>query len=189
MFLIVCIIALVHQEGTQGQLWWPPWVLLTLTMMKLSAHSGKNSRLTPSSHYTVCVPFLDGLWFWWGDSCEINGCLDHCHRLLIHRYADRAKQIKCNAVINEDPNNKLVRELKDEVTRLKELLQAQGLGDILDSKSKHSAPQWLLLYTPNCQANRRSLSVLTSGTFFSSDLMLQSRPVCIVFMLFLLRLH
>ncbi|XP_064159924.1 kinesin-like protein KIF1C isoform X9 [Anguilla rostrata] len=48
------------------------------------------------------------------------------------RYADRAKQIKCNAVINEDPNNKLVRELKDEVTRLKELLRAQGLGDILD---------------------------------------------------------
>ncbi|XP_056589695.1 kinesin-like protein KIF1B isoform X6 [Triplophysa dalaica] len=48
------------------------------------------------------------------------------------RYADRAKQIKCNAVINEDPNNKLVRELKDEVLRLKELLQAQGLGDILD---------------------------------------------------------
>nr|XP_029520414.1 kinesin-like protein KIF1B isoform X3 [Oncorhynchus nerka] len=48
------------------------------------------------------------------------------------RYADRAKQIKCNAVINEDPNNKLVRELKDEVTRLKDLLRAQGLGDILD---------------------------------------------------------
>ncbi|XP_051981035.1 kinesin-like protein KIF1B, partial [Xyrauchen texanus] len=48
------------------------------------------------------------------------------------RYADRAKQIKCNAVINEDPNAKLVRELKDEVLRLKELLQAQGLGDILD---------------------------------------------------------
>ncbi|XP_047220610.1 kinesin-like protein KIF1B isoform X15 [Girardinichthys multiradiatus] len=49
------------------------------------------------------------------------------------RYADRAKNIKCNAVINEDPNNKLVRELKDEVSRLKELLRAQGLGDILDT--------------------------------------------------------
>ncbi|XP_051805077.1 kinesin-like protein KIF1B isoform X2 [Acanthochromis polyacanthus] len=49
------------------------------------------------------------------------------------RYADRAKNIKCNAVINEDPNNKLVRELKDEVARLKELLRAQGLGDILDN--------------------------------------------------------
>ncbi|XP_029291331.1 LOW QUALITY PROTEIN: kinesin-like protein KIF1B [Cottoperca gobio] len=48
------------------------------------------------------------------------------------RYADRAKNIKCNAIINEDPNNKLVRDLKDEVSRLKELLRAQGLGDILD---------------------------------------------------------
>ncbi|XP_078281444.1 kinesin-like protein KIF1B isoform X9 [Rhinoraja longicauda] len=49
------------------------------------------------------------------------------------RYADRAKQIKCNAVINEDPNAKLIRELKDEVTRLKDLLCSQGLGDILDT--------------------------------------------------------
>nr|XP_033778658.1 kinesin-like protein KIF1B isoform X11 [Geotrypetes seraphini] len=49
------------------------------------------------------------------------------------RYADRAKQIKCNAIINEDPNAKLVRELKEEVSRLKELLRAQGLGDIIDT--------------------------------------------------------
>uniref|UniRef100_A0AAR2J254 plus-end-directed kinesin ATPase n=1 Tax=Pygocentrus nattereri TaxID=42514 RepID=A0AAR2J254_PYGNA len=48
------------------------------------------------------------------------------------RYADRAKQIRCNAVINEDPNNRLVRELKEEVSRLKELLCAQGLGDIIE---------------------------------------------------------
>uniref|UniRef100_A0A669CNY2 plus-end-directed kinesin ATPase n=1 Tax=Oreochromis niloticus TaxID=8128 RepID=A0A669CNY2_ORENI len=50
------------------------------------------------------------------------------------RYADRAKQIRCNAVINEDPNNRLVRELKEEVSRLKELLLSQGLGDIIESK-------------------------------------------------------
>ncbi|XP_039247140.1 kinesin-like protein KIF1A isoform X31 [Pipra filicauda] len=51
------------------------------------------------------------------------------------RYADRAKQIRCNAVINEDPNNKLIRELKDEVARLRDLLYAQGLGDIIDNLS------------------------------------------------------
>ncbi|MBZ3888049.1 Kinesin-like protein KIF1A [Sciurus carolinensis] len=50
-------------------------------------------------------------------------------------YADRAKQIRCNAIINEDPNNKLIRELKDEVTRLRDLLYAQGLGDITDNVS------------------------------------------------------
>ncbi|XP_059198102.1 kinesin-like protein KIF1A isoform X18 [Centropristis striata] len=49
------------------------------------------------------------------------------------RYADRAKQIRCNAVINEDPNNRLVRELKEEVGRLKDLLYAQGLGDIIET--------------------------------------------------------
>ncbi|KAK7162919.1 hypothetical protein R3I93_007075 [Phoxinus phoxinus] len=49
------------------------------------------------------------------------------------RYADRAKQIRCNAVINEDPNNRLVRELKEEVARLRDLLYAQGLGDIIET--------------------------------------------------------
>ncbi|XP_061096798.1 kinesin-like protein KIF1A isoform X1 [Conger conger] len=52
------------------------------------------------------------------------------------RYADRAKQIRCNAVINEDPNNRLVRELKEEVSRLKDLLFAQGLGDIIETVSQ-----------------------------------------------------
>ncbi|XP_026055821.1 kinesin-like protein KIF1B isoform X9 [Carassius auratus] len=66
------------------------------------------------------------------------------------RYADRAKQIKCNAVINEDPNNRLVRELKDEVTRLKELLRAQGLGDILDNlKDIHNSKHRYLLASEN----------------------------------------
>ncbi|XP_035504184.1 kinesin-like protein KIF1A isoform X4 [Scophthalmus maximus] len=56
------------------------------------------------------------------------------------RYADRAKQIRCNAVINEDPNNRLVRELKEEVSRLKDLLFSQGLGDIIDTY-RGSAPE------------------------------------------------
>ncbi|XP_062894972.1 kinesin-like protein KIF1C isoform X2 [Mobula hypostoma] len=44
------------------------------------------------------------------------------------RYADRAKQIKCNAVVNEDPNARLIRELKEEVSRLRQLLSTQGLA-------------------------------------------------------------
>ncbi|XP_054426377.1 kinesin-like protein KIF1A isoform X8 [Pteronotus mesoamericanus] len=59
------------------------------------------------------------------------------------RYADRAKQIRCNAVINEDPNNKLIRELKDEVTRLRDLLYAQGLGDIADTNTVPGGPKYL----------------------------------------------
>ncbi|XP_059728586.1 LOW QUALITY PROTEIN: kinesin-like protein KIF1C [Haemorhous mexicanus] len=49
------------------------------------------------------------------------------------RYADRTKQIRCHAVINEDPNARLIRELRQEVTRLRELLSAQGLTDTTPS--------------------------------------------------------
>lgn len=48
--------------------------------------------------------------------------------LLSPRYADRTKQIRCNAIINEDPNARLIRELQEEVARLRELLMAQGLS-------------------------------------------------------------
>ncbi|KAG8189809.1 hypothetical protein JTE90_026115 [Oedothorax gibbosus] len=43
------------------------------------------------------------------------------------RYADRAKQIVCKAVVNEDANAKLIRELKDEIERLKAMLLAGGI--------------------------------------------------------------
>uniref|UniRef100_A0A2C9M9P9 Kinesin-like protein unc-104 n=1 Tax=Biomphalaria glabrata TaxID=6526 RepID=A0A2C9M9P9_BIOGL len=43
------------------------------------------------------------------------------------RYADRAKQIMCKAVVNEDPNAKLIRELKEEVARLKDILTSEGI--------------------------------------------------------------
>jgi kinesin family protein 1 len=43
------------------------------------------------------------------------------------RYADRAKQILCKAVVNEDANAKLIRELKEEISRLRELLRVEGI--------------------------------------------------------------
>jgi kinesin family protein 1 len=36
------------------------------------------------------------------------------------RYADQAKRIKTNAVVNEDPNAKMIRELKEELTMLRQ---------------------------------------------------------------------
>ncbi|VDK45590.1 unnamed protein product [Anisakis simplex] len=44
------------------------------------------------------------------------------------RYADRAKQIVCQAVVNEDPNAKLIRELKEEVNKLRSLLEVKGIN-------------------------------------------------------------
>jgi kinesin family protein 1 len=33
----------------------------------------------------------------------------------------------CKAVVNEDSNAKLIRELKDEISRLRNLLKAEGI--------------------------------------------------------------
>ena len=43
------------------------------------------------------------------------------------RYADRAKQIVCKAIVNEDANGKIIRELKEEIMRLRDLLKAEGI--------------------------------------------------------------
>lgn len=48
-------------------------------------------------------------------------------KILILSYADRAKQIVCKAVVNEDANAKLIRELKEEINRLRDLLKAEGI--------------------------------------------------------------
>lgn len=46
------------------------------------------------------------------------------------RYADRAKAIVCKAVINEDANARLIRDLKEEILKLKELLRHEAGIDI-----------------------------------------------------------
>ncbi|XP_053807465.1 kinesin-like protein KIF1A isoform X3 [Vidua chalybeata] len=74
------------------------------------------------------------------------------------RYADRAKQIRCNAVINEDPNNKLIRELKDEVARLRDLLYAQGLGDIIDTHPAAGGSKYVSDFENNNDAGGAELS-------------------------------
>ena len=43
------------------------------------------------------------------------------------RYADRAKQIKTVAVVNEDPTEKLIRELQEENDKLKQMLESGGV--------------------------------------------------------------
>ena len=55
--------------------------------------------------------------------------------MITTRYADRAKQIRCNAVVNEDPNAKLIRELKEEVERLRRVLRAEGLANLINEQS------------------------------------------------------
>ena len=46
---------------------------------------------------------------------------------LLYQQTFRAKQIVCKAIVNEDSNAKLIRELKDEIGRLRSLLKAEGI--------------------------------------------------------------
>ncbi|UYV79548.1 unc-104 [Cordylochernes scorpioides] len=60
------------------------------------------------------------------------------------RYADRAKQIMCRAVVNEDANAKLIRELKEEIAHLKALLLAEGInlnGSVEENNNNKNAMQ------------------------------------------------
>nr|CAB3259098.1 kinesin-like protein KIF28P [Phallusia mammillata] len=47
------------------------------------------------------------------------------------RFADRAKSIKTKAVVNESPTDKLIREMKDEIKRLQEMLKTQETGTVV----------------------------------------------------------
>lgn len=48
------------------------------------------------------------------------------------RYADRAKRIVNHAVVNEDPNARIIRELREEVEALRsQLNQAQVYLDMI----------------------------------------------------------
>ncbi|XP_060522822.1 kinesin-like protein unc-104 isoform X3 [Cylas formicarius] len=55
------------------------------------------------------------------------------------RYADRAKQIVCKAIVNEDANAKLIRELKEEIQKLRDLLKQEGI-------EVHEGPDGKVLY-------------------------------------------
>lgn len=61
------------------------------------------------------------------------------------RYADRAKQIVCKAVVNEDANAKLIRELKEEIQKLRDLLKNEGI-EVEQGNSRH--------YTNNTRARK-----------------------------------
>ena len=55
--------------------------------------------------------------------CALSPAADNYEETLSTlRYADQAKKIKCNAVINENEQDKMIRELKGENERLKEML-------------------------------------------------------------------
>ena len=59
--------------------------------------------------------------------CAISPAMDNYDETLSTlRYADQAKKIKCNAIVNESETDKIIRLLKEENDKLK--VQLCGLG-------------------------------------------------------------
>ena len=73
----------------------------------------------------------------------------------------RAKQIVCKAVVNEDSNAKLIRELKEEIGRLRHLLKTEGI--VVEEGEDSYSIQWIYcsvqftlqytLYSSQCTVN------------------------------------
>ncbi|THH02632.1 hypothetical protein EW145_g6722 [Phellinidium pouzarii] len=59
---------------------------------------------------------------------------DYDETLSTLRYADQAKKIKNKAVVNEDPNARLVRELKEELETLRARVAGSNSEDVYDPK-------------------------------------------------------
>ncbi|KAG7401813.1 hypothetical protein PHYBOEH_010276 [Phytophthora boehmeriae] len=64
-------------------------------------------------------PSLDNLKMRIDVGCNTSRLLLHKETLGTLRYADRAKQIKNKAIVNEDPNQILIRQLKEELETLR----------------------------------------------------------------------
>ena len=54
------------------------------------------------------------------------------------RYADRAKRIVNHAVVNEDPNARIIRELRMEVEALREMLKHATVSVIREFRGSYS---------------------------------------------------
>lgn len=107
-----CISALADQS--QGKKIKVPYRDSTLTKLLMNALGG-NSK-------TIMIAAIS--------PADIN--FDESLSTL--RYADRAKQIKTKAYVNEDPTEKLIRELQEENARLQALLMTGGVGISVESQ-------------------------------------------------------
>lgn len=102
-------------------------VIAALAESSSHPHSKKSSALNPNF-----VPYRDSVLTWLlKDSLGGNSKTamiaaispaDYDETMSTLRYADQAKRIKNKAVVNEDPNARLIRELKEELQALRDTL-------------------------------------------------------------------
>lgn len=71
------------------------------------------------------------------------------------RYADRAKRIKNQPKVNEDPKDTLLREYAEQIEMLK-----QQLNTI---KEQHEQAKMNMILSPNLQKKRNSVGSIKAG--------------------------
>jgi hypothetical protein len=54
-------------------------------------------------------------------------------RVLLNRYANRAKNIKNHARVNEDPKDAMIRNLENEIQRLRQQVE-EGYRSSIDAR-------------------------------------------------------
>lgn len=77
-------------------------------------------------------------------------------------YANRTKNIVCKAVVNEDANAKIIRSLKEEIERLKSILQSRGINFEGASQTPANLVAAAMFVAPN-DCNIGSRTVASSG--------------------------
>ena len=107
-----------------------------------SSLASSPSNLSSATKRVLYIPYRDSILTWLlkdslgGNSKTIMiaalspADCNYSETLSTLRYANRAKNIINKPTINEDPNVKLIRELRDEINKLKSMLT----GDIVSHK-------------------------------------------------------
>ncbi|KAG9037707.1 kinesin-like protein Klp8 [Tulasnella sp. JGI-2019a] len=115
-------------------------VISALALASQSEGKPKGKKAAAAEH----IPYRDSVLTWLlKDSIGGNSKTamiaaispaDYDETLSTLRYADQAKKIKNKAVVNEDPNAKLVRELKEELEMLRARVSGSSGEDVFDPK-------------------------------------------------------
>jgi kinesin family protein 1 len=138
----------------------------SMTNLKMKSASSSTSHLKKKVEF---IPYRDSVLTWLlkenlgGNSktamlAAISPAdINYDETLSTLRYADRAKQIVCKAVVNEDANGKLIRELKEEIFRLREILRREGFENLPDVDSsfmsKSSSTYNLAIFSNNTNSS------------------------------------
>ncbi|KAJ7590600.1 kinesin-like protein [Mycena floridula] len=156
-------------------------VISALAMASQAAAEPKKGKKAKAEEF---VPYRDSVLTWLlKDSLGGNSKTamiaaiapaDYEETLSTLRYADQAKKIRNKAVVNEDPNAKLVRELKEELEMLRARVSGGGGGgeDVYDPKIPPE--QQIVTYTTKEGKVKKVTKAALQEQMESSDKLLQS---------------